>query len=524
MNRRLLPLLLSVVLLSHCGAPQPPRCPRLAWFSRPPAGPLIEEARQDWNVLANPSRRADWPAARTDYNRTVARLFDELRCPARPWDEAASALGTRILPMGPKDARLGDIKVLFPATDVDTKPIGDRQTTDGIGVPLVGWHAQPKEGRPRDSFAPPTGQPFDVTALLRFDSGDVPTWQFTAPLQKDTTTLGGRTVKLNADWSASHAFYWHMSDLDDFDAVKVLLPGRFSEETGLYFGQPYDPDRIPLVLVHGINSSPAAFKKMVNALAGQEWFRKKYQVWFFNYPTGNPWIVTAARFRGYMNAAAKYARAHGDHGNINKTVIVAHSMGGLVTRTALSSPGTAFYDCFFKKPLNQLRVTPKGRELLKEGLLYQPLEFPNRVVFMAVPHRGSPLAERIIFTWLSRLVRLPKTLTVEMLDIAVRNAGDILLPDPGHLPTAIDNLSPNDPSVQALQKTHIPPRLHLHSIIGDRGRGDTPNSSDGIVPYWSSHLDRVESEKIVPSGHSVPENRQAAEEVLRILRLHAGLN
>jgi hypothetical protein len=37
-----------------------------------------------------------------------------------------------------------------------------------------------------------------------------------------------------------------------------------------------------------------------------------------------------------------------------------------------------------------------------------------------------------------------------------------------------------------------------HSIIGDRGKGDTPNSSDGVVPYWSSHLATAKSEKIVP--------------------------
>jgi len=43
--------------------------------------------------------------------------------------------------------------------------------------------------------------------------------------------------------------------------------------------------------------------------------------------------------------------------------------------------------------------------------------------------------------------------------------------------------------------------IPYHSIIGDRGRGDTPNSSDGVVPYWSSHLDGAQSEKIVPSEH-----------------------
>jgi hypothetical protein len=65
------------------------------------------------------------------------------------------------------------------------------------------------------------------------------------------------------------------------------------------------------------------------------------------------------------------------------------------------------------------------------------------------------------------------------------------------------------------------PGIPYHSIIGDRGRGDTPNSSDGVVPYWSSHLDGAASEKIVPSGHGSPLNPQAIAEVHRILELNA---
>jgi hypothetical protein len=221
-----------------------------------------------------------------------------------------------------------------------------------------------------------------------------------------------------------------------------------------------------------------------------------------------------------MRAAETYARAHGGGESLNRTVIVAHSMGGLITRTSLSEPRTSFYQCFFKQPIEQLKISGEARKALNDTLLYHPLDFPNRVIFLAVPHQGSPLAERVVFTWLSRLVRLPKTVTVELLDIALRNANAMLLPDPGRLPTAIDNLSPHDATVRALQRTRLRPGLHLHSIIGDRGHGDTPHSSDGIVPYWSSHFPPAESEKIVPSRHGVPDNPQAAEEVSRILRLN----
>ena len=67
----------------------------------------------------------------------------------------------------------------------------------------------------------------------------------------------------------------------------------------------------------------------------------------------------------------------------------------------------------------------------------------------------------------------------------------------------------------------ITPGVRYNTIIGDRGRGDSPNSSDGVVPYWSSHMNGSQSERIVPSGHGAHQNPQAIAEVLRILKTNA---
>jgi len=523
--KRLLSIALVVVMLTQCGAPTPPQCTSIPRGSRLPAPELIAEAHAAWRILENSGRQSEWPAAQARYNLAVGKLFDQLRCPKRPWSDAAAAIGTRLAPRELEDAHIEAAQVLFPAHTVNTDSLGERKVTPGLGLPIVGWCDQSAEGgAKRAMFAPPTGQPFNITALLRFDRGSVPSWQFTAPLQKSETTLGGRAVKLAADWSAGHAFYWSMCLLDDLTIQNVLLPERFQEETGLYFGQPYDPDRIPVVFVHGVNSSPGTFKRMVNELAGQEWFRKKYQVWYFNYPTGNPWIVTSAAFRAFMNQAKDYAKAHGDRGNLEKTVIVAHSMGGLVTRSSVCDPKQCFYKAYFKVPFNQLKLDARGRELIQNGLLYKPVDYPSRVILMAVPHHGSPMAERYIFSWLSNLIKLPKRLTVDLVDITLRNTGAVLLQNPNRLPTAIDTLTPNDPSILALQETAFPKHIRLNSIIGELGHGSIAKSSDGIVPYWSSHLSGVESEKVVPSSHMITDNPQAIQEVERILQISGRSN
>ena len=82
---------------------------------------------------------------------------------------------------------------------------------------------------------------------------------------------------------------------------------------------------------------------------------------------------------------------------------------------------------------------------------------------------------------------------------------------------SVDSLSPKSRFLNALNTIPMTPGVPYHTIIGDRGRGDSPNSSDGVVPYWSSHMDGAKTEDIVPSDHSVHQNPQAIEDVLEVV-------
>ena len=66
--------------------------------------------------------------------------------------------------------------------------------------------------------------------------------------------------------------------------------------------------------------------------------------------------------------------------------------------------------------------------------------------------------------------------------------------------TSIRQLSPNSSLVKYMSELRGSPNVPVHSIIGDRGRNDTPNSSDGVVKYHSSHLDWSASEKSFRPG------------------------
>jgi len=84
---------------------------------------------------------------------------------------------------------------------------------------------------------------------------------------------------------------------------------------------------------------------------------------------------------------------------------------------------------------------------------------------------------------------------------------------------SVHALSPRHPTLQILSGLPIRTHIHTHSVIGNRGRpGPLAESSDGIVPYWSSHLPQAESELVVPADHSAYQNPAAVAEIKRILR------
>jgi hypothetical protein len=518
---RSIPLLLAV-LLCQCGAPQPPRCVRVPLASRAPAATLVASAREQWAILGNPSRSSEWKTASVGYNSAVGKLFDQLRCGPGDWDSRAANLGTRIAPPDEFQADIANIDAVFPATQVDVKLLNNHKTTPGVGLPLVGWKETAPVGSKRPAYQLPNGFPYNLTATLEFNGSEPPTWHFAKRWLHNDRKIGTSTHTLAADWTAPNAFLWKMCDLDDLKIQNVILPGRFTEETGIYFLQPYDPNKIPLVLVHGLVSSPDAFKNIINEIAPEPWFREKYQIWLYNYPTGNPWIFSSMKFRELMREACAYARTKGHDRNLNQMVVACHSMGGLVTRSSVTDPGTKFYDAVFNVPIDQLKVSEPTRKLIRDCSIYQPLTEPRRVVFMAVPHKGSPVATTGPAVWISRLIRLPKTLTVELLDATIQTVSDVVTgaEEKPEIPNSINSLSPENKHNTALATMPLPDNITFHSIVGDRGKGDTPDSSDGIVPYWSSHVSPVKSELIVPSNHSVPDNDAAAMELERILKLH----
>jgi hypothetical protein len=142
----------------------------------------------------------------------------------------------------------------------------------------------------------------------------------------------------------------------------------------------------------------------------------------------------------------------------------------------------------------------------------------RRVIFVATPHRGSEMAANWIGRLATKLVRTPIFFATLPVRAIAEASTDPSVAQFNRIPNSIDTLSPKNPFVRSIDKIPITPGIPFHTIEGDRGKGNAPNSTDGVVPYWSSHLEGAESELIVPSNHRAQQNPQGIAEVRRILK------
>ncbi len=381
----------------------------------------------------------------------------------------------------------------------------------GVGGTLVGIRKTPGFGLNRRApFEPKTGFVAPVTATLDFHGNDA-ALTLNDPAERTTATVRGASEKLAADFTAPIAFHPIRSEF--WQGLMALIDGeKYLSSTGLYMLHPYDPDRIPVIFVHGIASTPQMWGNVINEVEADPQLRGHFQFWVFRYPTGNPLLYSALRCREELE---KVERLHGlPHGFI----MVGHSMGGLISRMQATDSGRAIWDRSFGPEANALYARLPASHLAKRGMLFHANPKAKRLVFICVPHRGSELALGSIGALFIRLITLPASLVTTMQE----GLGDVLQTVGGQtlLPTSIGGLSPKSPTLLAMDK--LPIRASFHSIIGDRGKGGTPNSSDGIVPYWSSHLDGARSELIVPGSHSSYELPQTIAELVRILHEHLG--
>ncbi|HEU0273230.1 MAG TPA: alpha/beta fold hydrolase [Candidatus Udaeobacter sp.] len=462
-----------------------------------------------------------------DYDFALSRVFSVIRdAHLDPWTHSLHVPTPNdteyILTQRPSANRLWKPQYfdLIPADELDVrgKLVIPRIIRAGAGAALVAVRSEQAPEIPH-RFVPPRIY-LGATAVAHF-SGRKCELEFVDPLSVERVSVAGRSLPSAADFTAPLALGLARERPEKIGVPALLNPEKFAGKARLIQIQPYDPKKIPVLLVHGLKSTPVTWVPMVNALWADPVLRRNYQVWVFNYPTGYPVPYSAMLLRRQLNALDKAFPNH------RPIVVVGHSMGGIISRLMITdSRGDKVWRYFFGTSPARTTLSPESKVLLKETLIFRPQRDVARVVFISTPHRGSVIAQGTIGRIASGLIH--KSVEFVKLGPEIMQAS-VVQQDPGvmklkRMPNSIDTLSPKDAWVKIVNTLPLAKKVPYHSIIGDRGRGDTPNSSDGVVPYWSSHLDGAESEKIVPSAHGANETREGIAEVIRILKEHTENN
>ncbi|UNK48711.1 GPI inositol-deacylase [Lysobacter sp. S4-A87] len=374
-----------------------------------------------------------------------------------------------------------------------------------------------------------------ISVLTRFPGKDLAqvlathdaTLTLLDPYRHSAVNLQGQSVPLAANFTAGYGWWLARSGFYQQSLDSLLGRANGIDRPHLYMIQPFDPDRRIILMLHGLASSPEGWANVANELMGDEELRQNFQIWQVYYPTNVPLVFNHYAIRQTLQSALHHFDPDGTSVASHDMVLVGHSMGGMMARLMVSSSGDALVQMV--RDDHDLDDAELKRVLasVRPALVFDPIPNAGRVIFLATPHRGTHAAG----SWWARTLSAPLRLPAELTG-GVRQLLDA--PGPANrrkrkdLANSVRNLDAASPFIRAVAQMPISPAVQCHSIIARRnGNGPLQASTDGLVPYWSSHLPSASSEVAVISDHSVQKDAASIIELRRILhediRQHARL-
>lgn len=357
---------------------------------------------------------------------------------------------------------------------------------------------------PSQSTSPrifPVRQAFALLlALLIFCAGGCALHQPALPVDfQAARTLDGRAL-------SAQRSYW----------TAFTNPAKFNDK-GLYLLEPYQAGRIPLILIHGLAADAFSWEEMIPILRSNPEIAARYQLWVYQYPTGIPYLHSAADLRAELLNIRAILDPQGDDPGFDQTVLAGHSMGGLLAKLQVSYSDDTLWRAVSDKPLEPVLQEGSLPQEIVSALLFEPIPWVRRVVFLATPHRGSCWTQQPLGRIGRWLINVPQQLQEKYVNLLQGNPG--LFRGPSAVPrTSIDHLAPGDRIMQATSRLRFSPSVVKHSIIGTGHYSPDRCIGDGVVAVPSAQIPDVESEFFVHATHSdVLRSRTVALELIRIL-------
>jgi pimeloyl-ACP methyl ester carboxylesterase len=455
-----------------------------------------------------------------------------IHTPAGSWDITCVLRGSRW--------RAEDFGRFEFVSDYEIKGLKNHYQSHGLGVPLIAVRRSGADDGVATRYYPPQLS-FPVTAFLRplshnmvLDSQGSAHYQGVLelydPLSATDVEVANQRVSLESDLSTPLAYFLARPELESLawvgllrpEMLMALRPDRPDPIMGLYMAQPYEPGKIPVLFVHGLWSTPMTWMEMFNDLRSSPEIRQRYQFWFYLYPTGQPFWLSASQLRRDLAEMRRTLDPNMQEPALDQMVLIGHSMGGLVSRMQTVQSGDAVWNLVSSEPLEAIHSDPEVRQKLQQTFFFQPNPSIRRVVTIATPFRGSTFSNQTTQWLLGELIQLPQKLVNSQQELYRQNKGAFPARSLLKIDTSIDSLAPDCPILPVMLARQHLPAVKYHNIIGM-----IPNTNwftswvaggDGVVSQDSSRVGDVVSEVIVPADHSTVHCHPAAVlEVRRIL-------
>lgn len=447
------------------------------------------------------------------------------RLPLGPW------MLNGYIDQGQAGAGKGVPQELVPAASLTFKGMRNMYRRDGIGAELVAVRSR-RVVHQHSADVAWSETPFPAVTMVMHFAGRTLDEVLQAsemtitgydPYRRVNVHLQGVDMPLAANFTSAYGLWLARSGFASQALLTLVGRGEVLERPHVYLMQPYDPNRRIIIMLHGLASSPEAWINVANEVLGDDTLRQYYQIWQVYYPTNMPMVVNHYAIQKAIEETLAYVDPTGTAQASRDIVLIGHSMGGVLSRLMVSSDKNRMWQNVERKfGLDAQRLSRLKEKMGPYGE-FRSLPGVDRAIFIATPHRGTPIAENRFARWIAGLITLPVSLVTRFRDMAQ------LVVDPGSARhtsltaplSSIGSLSDKDPFMQLTYDLPISPDVRYHSIIGN----NTPNvpldqSDDGVVPYLSAHLPGADSEKVIASWHSVQETPEAIVEIRRILHLH----
>ena len=418
--------------------------------------------------------------------------------------------------------QLGEIEFV---SDYELRNLRHRHVTRGLGVPIMIQRQRPANPSPLEEYYA-EGLRLPATAILNFPTpqeqhaGQPIRLQVFDPRESDGVVVRNTRIPIETDLSTPLARFLTNPDLELLDTFAFIRPDKAESLQGLYMVQPWDPDRIPVLMVHGVWSSPMTWMEMFNELQSDPVLRDHYQFWFYMYPTGEPLTFALADLRDDLDELQRRCDPHQRNKKLDQMVLVGHSMGGLLSYLMTVDSDDTLWNSVSQIPAADLEADAGTQDEIQRVFFFESDPSVDRIVTIASPFRGSRLSNR--FTqWLGRtIVSLPTTtLNVTKLITGLnsrQNWANVFAPS-----TSLDSLAERSAVLNLVGHTTAHESVVHHNIVGV-SRGKSPKWwTDGVVTYRSAHRDDADSEIAISASHSqVHRDPKAIDEVRRVLKEH----